>query len=373
MTTQTSQKWNEVLLKDAATFKTGKLNSNAATKNGEYPFFTCSQEVYKTDTFSFDTECVLLGGNNANAIYPIFYFNGKFDAYQRTYIIESKDNYVRFLYYLLTEKLNELRLKSTGSATKFLTLKILHQISIDLPDLSTQKQIADILSAYDDLIKNNSRRIKILEEVAQRIYTEWFVDFCFPGYEKIKMNESGTKFGKIPQDWEVKNLGDIADIKWGDTSTTKQSYISDGYDAYSASGLDGKLNHFDYTQDGIVLSAIGANCGLTWLAKGKWSCIKNTIRILEKDPEVDIEYLYLLTSRPNYWKRRGAAQPFISQTEANTYTVLKPTATILKSFNSFVRPLYNEIYFLEKENANLLSIRNILIPKLVTGKLEIKP
>ena len=92
MTTQTHQKWNRVALKDAVTFKTGKLNSNAATKNGRYPFFTCSQEVYRTDTFSFDTECVLLGGNNANAIYPIFYFKGKFDAYQRTYVIESKNN-----------------------------------------------------------------------------------------------------------------------------------------------------------------------------------------------------------------------------------------------------------------------------------------
>ena len=76
-------------LKEVVSFKTGKLNSNAAKPNGTYPFFTCSQETFKTDTYAFDTECVLLGGNNAAGIYPLKYFCGKFDAYQRTYIIRS--------------------------------------------------------------------------------------------------------------------------------------------------------------------------------------------------------------------------------------------------------------------------------------------
>ena len=82
--------WTTKRLSDCVSFRTGKLNSNAATKNGQYPFFTCSQEIYKTDSWAFDTECVLLGGNNASAVYPIFYFKGKFNAYQRTYVIEPK-------------------------------------------------------------------------------------------------------------------------------------------------------------------------------------------------------------------------------------------------------------------------------------------
>ena len=91
-------------------------------------------------------------------------------------------------------------------------------------------------------------------------------------------------------------LGEIADVNWGDTHTTKQSYSTTGFTAYSASGPDGLLPYADYDRImGIVLSAIGADCGKTWLAKGKWSCIKNTIRLFAKEDDVDTEFLYWAT------------------------------------------------------------------------------
>lgn len=118
-------------------FTTGKLNSNAAVVNGTYPFFTCGQEILRTNTFSFDEEVVLLGGNNASAIYPVFYFKGRFDAYQRTYIIRPKPEvYISFkyLYFYWESKLDYLRNISTGAATKFLTLKILNDMDVPLPE-----------------------------------------------------------------------------------------------------------------------------------------------------------------------------------------------------------------------------------------------
>ena len=122
----------------------------------------------------------------------------------------------------------------------------------------------------------------------------------------------------------VVRLGDVADVRWGDTSTTKASYVPNGHVAYSASGPDGYLPHADYTAKGIVLSAIGAKCGQVWLAKGAWSCIKNTIRILEKDSDACIEYLYwhLLLTHP--WPKRGSAQPFISQQDARSVPISLP-------------------------------------------------
>lgn len=135
-TTQNGQiflrKANEVLL-----FSTGKLNSNAAVPKGLYPFFTCGQEVLRTNTFSKDEEAVLLGGNNASAIYPVFYYKGKFDAYQRTYIIKPNPDFqisMKYLYFFWKGKLDYLKNISTGAATKFLTLKILNDIDIPLPD-----------------------------------------------------------------------------------------------------------------------------------------------------------------------------------------------------------------------------------------------
>ena len=84
--------WAQKLkLSEVASLRTGKLDSNAAVANGEYPFFTCAQETYRIDNYAFDTEAVLLGGNNAEGIFPLKYYNGKFNAYQRTYVIESRD------------------------------------------------------------------------------------------------------------------------------------------------------------------------------------------------------------------------------------------------------------------------------------------
>ena len=134
-------------------FTTGKLNSNAAVQNGLFPFFTCGQEILKTNTFSVDDEVVLLGGNNASAIYPVFYYKGKFDAYQRTYIIKPKQGvYISFkyLYFFWEDKLDYLKNISTGAATKFLTLKILNDIDIPLPN---KKVMDDYEKLTDPIFK----------------------------------------------------------------------------------------------------------------------------------------------------------------------------------------------------------------------------
>ena len=119
-------------------------------------------------------------------------------------------------------------------------------------------------------------------------------------------------------------LGDVADVNWGDTKTTKASYVESGFRAFSASGPDGCLPWADYDRVGIVVSAIGAECGKTWLAKGRWSCIKNTIRFFSSDPTIETEFLYWATRDPSIWPRRGSAQPFISQGDARNIRLEVP-------------------------------------------------
>src|SRR6266849_6012235 len=221
--------WRTAKLSELVAFKTGKLDSNAAVPDGDYPFFTCSQETLRTNTFSFDTECVLLAGNNANGIYPLKYFHGKFDAYQRTYVVTTRDPSRltnRFLYYALRPKLTEFRSISTGAATKFLTLTILNETEIQVPPLPVQQRIAGTLSAYDELIENSQRRIQILEEMARALYREWFVHFRFPGHEKTKRVDS--PHGSIPYAWEVVPFTDIADVLSGGTPKTDVPEYWDG-------------------------------------------------------------------------------------------------------------------------------------------------
>lgn len=172
-------------LKTLAKYPTGKLNSNAAVEDGEYPFFTCAHDIYRIDQYSYDGEYVLLGGNNASGDFPIFYYNGKFDAYQRTYLIQPlfENTDTKYLYYSIGLKLHQMKANASGTATKFLTQPILNNINIEYRDIEEQKRIVDILSAYDNLIENNNKRIRLLEQMAENLYKEWFVRFRFPRYE----------------------------------------------------------------------------------------------------------------------------------------------------------------------------------------------
>ena len=128
-------------------FKTGKLDSNASVNNGKYPFFTCSEEVFKVDSYSFEQEAVLLGGNNATGKFPLKYFNGKFDAYQRTYVISSNHKRIsnKQIYYRIKGLLDEMRESSVGTTTKFLTMQIFNPISIIIPNILTYESFEKIM------------------------------------------------------------------------------------------------------------------------------------------------------------------------------------------------------------------------------------
>ena len=159
---QIPEGWAVKKFTDVVNYKTGKLNSNAAVADGDYPFFTCSRETFKTNTWSFDCECVLLAGNNANAIYPIKYFNGKFDAYQRTYVITEKNRSEitpSFLFYCLEIKLNQLKNISTGTSTRFLTKGILDNLDLLVPTSKLMSEfnsiVLNLLNSQGNLRKRN--------------------------------------------------------------------------------------------------------------------------------------------------------------------------------------------------------------------------
>jgi type I restriction enzyme S subunit len=321
----------KVKLGNIVSFKTGKLNSNAAKPNGAYPFFTCSQETFRTDTYSFDVECVLLGGNNANGIYPLKYFSGKFDAYQRTYIIRALDNKIlsnRYLFFALQPKLELLKSISTGAATKFLTLTILNDIEFDLPPLPTQHKIAAILSAYDDLIENNTRRIKILEEMAQALYREWFVNFRFPGHEKVRMVES--EIGMVPEGWEVKQIQDICskinsggtparqndtywqngDVDWFKTKELQDGFLFSSEEKISRAGLENSSAKI-FSENTIVMAIYAApTVGRLGILTHP-SCFNQAAVGLVADPEVSSSRFlyYKLFEMRDYFNliSRGAA------------------------------------------------------------------
>ena len=373
--------WKKVKFGEICSFKTGKLNSNAATQNGQYPFFTCSQETFKTDTYSFDTEAIILGGNNANGIYPIKYFKGKFDAYQRTYVIKALDEMQinnRFLFYNLKLRLNLLQSLSTGVATKFLTLTILKDLEVLTPHLPIQCKIASILSAYDDLIENNTRRIKILEEMAQAICKEWFVNFRFPGHEKVKMVDISVEThgnaslqNKIPEGWEVKSVRDLVKrLKAGNTYTQKD-VLSFGNVPVVDQSRDEILGfhnneptHYASSTNPIII--FGDHTCKMQIIVEPFSLGPNVIPFISN--ENSTIYFLFFTIR-NLVETREYKRHW---NELIVKKVVLPEKRLQILFSDTVRPMTEDIGLLRKKNLNLQRTRDLLLPKLISGGIDVE-
>lgn len=166
--------WDGTKYKEVMNFTTGKLNSNAAVIDGDYPFFTCSSETYKTNTYSFDTEAVLLAGNNASAIYPLKIFKGKFDAYQRTYVITSNSNRLsnQQIYFSIKNELDGFKGTSSGTATKFLTMQILNNLKIVLADKETCKKFRNVIKEFFALMDLSYLELEKLSELKELLLSK---------------------------------------------------------------------------------------------------------------------------------------------------------------------------------------------------------
>jgi len=183
--------WIQSMLGEVADYTTGKLNSNAEVPDGEYPFFTCSPVTLRINHYAFDTEALILAGNNANGVFSLKYYNGKFNAYQRTYIISIRSPEVatyHYLFYALQCQLAELEFLSHGTATKYLTLPLLNQIPVSLPPLAEQKAIAAVLSSLDDKIDLLHRQNKTLETLAETLFRQWFVEEAQEDWAEVELD-----------------------------------------------------------------------------------------------------------------------------------------------------------------------------------------
>ena len=169
--------WENKLLKDIVNIKTGKLDSNRAVKNGKYPFFTCAKEIYYIDEFAFDCEALLLAGNNATANYDVKYYNGKFNAYQRTYVITINDTNIvnyKYLKHIMESNLMLLKQNSVGSQTKYLTLGVIQSLIIPIPSMDEQQKIVSEIEEEISIVQQNTRLIEIFElKIKDKISEVW--------------------------------------------------------------------------------------------------------------------------------------------------------------------------------------------------------
>ena len=151
----------KALLGDLVNIKTGKLDANAAVEGGKFPFFTCSRDIYAINDYAFDCEAILLAGNNAVGDFNVKHYKGKFNAYQRTYVItvnEHRRVLYRFLYFQMLKSLKKFKDQSVGAGTKFLKLGMIKEMEIELPSLAEQERIVSTM----DLVREETQRLASL-------------------------------------------------------------------------------------------------------------------------------------------------------------------------------------------------------------------
>lgn len=168
-------------LGDYVTIKTGKLDANAAVEGGEYPFFTCAREIYAIDNFAFDCEAILLAGNNAVGDFNVKHYSGKFNAYQRTYVITINDEnqlLYRFLYFQMLKSLKRFKEQSVGAGTKFLKLGMIKDLEITLPSVDEQRRIVSTLDSVLEETNNlealYQRKLEALDELKRSLLHQAF-------------------------------------------------------------------------------------------------------------------------------------------------------------------------------------------------------
>lgn len=273
-----------------------------------------------------------------------------------------------YLYYFVKSDIFQSQVLGlqSGAAQPQIPIRDIKKIALNYPDLPTQKQIAAILSAYDDLIENNRRRIALLEQAARLLYREWFVHFRFPGHETAKFVDG------LPEGWSQIALGTKSDIRKGKNIT--KATINPGSIPVVAGGLRPAYFHDNANVKGpvITISASGANAGYIGLYfQDIWASDCSFISV-SNNPHLFFVYQVMLENRPRiHAMQKGAAQPHVYPKDIQRLVVTWPIDELINQFLWRLKPMYHQVEMLEKQKENLTKARDLLLPRLMDGRIPV--
>lgn len=278
---------------------------------------------------------------------------------QRTVLIRPNPELVnpQYLcyYMLLPEQQHKLLGSANGSTVSHVNLPVIRGMKIDLPPLPIQRRIADILSAYDDLIENNQRQIKLLEEAAMRLYREWFVFMRFPGHESVRIEDG------VPEGWEKIRTSSVMKFNYG-KGLLEANRSGDGYPVFGSSGIVGYHDTPLVNENCIVVGRKG-NVGSVYLSLMPSYPIDTVFYII---PKINIYYCYFeLKSRT--FVNNDSAVPGLNRENVEDMPMLLPSDKILEGFHNLIDPYIQRMSYLEQQNVLLQKARDALLPRLMNG------
>jgi hypothetical protein len=263
---------------------------------------------------------------------------------------------------------------------------------LPLPPIAPQQKIVSILSAYDELIENNARRIEILEEMAQAIYREWFVDFRYPGHEDVPLVDS--ELGPIPEGWAVSNLGSVCTrvqaggtpsrknsefwddgvINWFRTTELQDGFLFDSSEKISHAGLEGSSAKM-FEAGSILMAIYGSpTVGRLGILTRDATCNQAALALVPDETVISHPFLYqTLTSMREHFNSiaQGAAQQNISKATVAGTLMMLPPRPLVDLYDQMAVPMWDLTRTLTEELGNLRETRDLLLPRLISGEIDV--
>lgn len=380
--------WKTTSLGDVITLKRGYDLPKRVREAGEVPVVSSSGRTGTHSVAKIDPPGVVTG--RYGTLGMVYFLDQPFWPLNTTlYVQDFKGNNERFVAYFLEGM--GLDRWDGAAAVPGLDRNVLHKVKIKWPPLPAQVKISGVLAAYDELIENNLRRIEILEEMAQAVYREWFVEYRFPGHGDVELMES--ELGPIPEGWSLSTFGDTFEILGGATPSTKRPEYWEGGELnwFTPSDLTGHDQMFisestrKITEEGLAgcsatmfpagsvmmtsratLGVLAINTRPACTNQGFITCLPNKL--------VSAHYLYhLLAEMDDVIQSMASGATFkeISKRNFRTIKFPLPSPTLIESFTSAISPMMDLVENLIAQNANLRTTRDLLLPKLVSGEVDV--
>jgi len=343
---------------------------------GIYPYYGAANIIGYINNYTFDGHYVLIAEDgsviNASGNPIIQNVRGKFWVSNHSHVLKGNEKIdTDFLYYYL--KSIKIKPYLTGSVQLKLNQENLNRIPLRYPLIEKQEKIANILTSFDKKIELNNKINRNLEELAQTLYKHWFVDFEFPNEEGKPYRSSGgemveSELGLIPIEAEVLIVEDLSSIRSG----KRPDFTSDFSDTdmnpvFGASKIMGYTNGFNIENKSFVIGRVGTH-GIIQRTNGRAWATDNTL-IIEANYYEYIHQYFKLINFSNL--NKGSTQPLITQKDIKNLKILKMSNTLHLRFESMLGGIYNLVDNNDSQNKNLNNLRDLLLPKLMSGEIEV--
>lgn len=332
---------NLMKLGSLTSIRTGKLDANASSENGKYPFFTCSKEPLRIDSYSYNCECVLVAGNGD---LNVKYYDGKFDAYQRTYIIESTDKsklLVKYLYFFLDIYVDVLRTQSIGGVIKYIKLGNLTDAMIPLPSIEEQAEIVDRLEKCNDLIYRRIQQLTILDQLVKSRFIELFGDI------------------HAPSKWEKKPWSELVTIQNG--RDYKNILVeSGGYPVYGTGGEMARASGYLCPENTIIVGRKGT-INNPLLVKEKFWNVDTAFGVIAGNP-LHYQYFYNFCRMFDFSTlNKQAVLPSTTKADLLKIEIAVPPMELQEQFAAFVEQTDKSKLAVQKSVEQLETLKKSLM------------